>query len=87
MENNTPTISKIKSYYIGKIKDAAHDKLAKTDWYIIRFTEEQVEIPQEVRNERDSVRLECNNLESSINSSETKEDLQSLMSSIIAFIR
>ena len=41
---------------LAKVKSEAQTYLNDTDWYVVRFTEQGVEIPQEVKDKRQECR-------------------------------
>jgi hypothetical protein len=66
------SLSEIKENKISFIKSTYGDKLSNTDWYVIRSIEKGIAIPQEIIDERDALRAECDAHEANINSKTTK---------------
>jgi hypothetical protein len=62
-----PDLATSKANKISELKLAARGVLADSDWYIIRNTEEAVDIPSDVSNHRDSVRTYTSTAEGEIN--------------------
>jgi len=77
-------IGDIKSYglkglEIAKIKAQAGGLLAPTDWYVIRYQEDNTKtIPTDVATYRNEVRAKSDEMESQINACGTVEDLKTL---------
>lgn len=65
----------LKSQFVAQIKDTAGKLLASTDWYIIRKTERNVDIPAEIALKRTQIVTEANRLETDIKASTTVEAL------------
>jgi hypothetical protein len=65
----------LKSQFVAQIKDTAGKLLASTDWYIIRKTERNVDIPAEIALKRTQIVTEANRLENDIKASTTVEAL------------
>lgn len=72
----TETLSELKEAKISSLKQTYRDKLAQTDWYIIR-AQEGVAAPQEILDARSTLRSECNTHEAAINALTTKANVQS----------
>lgn len=74
----------LKGLEIAKIKAQAGGLLAPTDWYVIRYQEDNTKIiPTNVANYRSAVRTKSDEMESLINACGSVEDLKILFSYII----
>ena len=67
------TIEKFKQTKIEDIKINALSKLNKTDWYITRKAEKNIDIPEAITVERDTIREQVNTKEIEINNLTTKK--------------
>ena len=65
----------LKSQYVAQVKDTAGKLLNATDWYVIRKSERNVEVPSEVALKRTQIVAEANRLETDIQASTTVEAL------------
>jgi hypothetical protein len=63
------------------IRTTAHDILSPTDWYITRYTETQVEVPENISVFRSTIRTEAQTKITQVNSQETLEDLKDYLRS------
>ena len=69
----------LKGLEIAKIKAQAGGLLAPTDWYVIRYQEDNTKtIPTDVATYRNEVRAKSDEMESQINACGTVEDLKNL---------
>ena len=69
----------LKGLEIAKIKAQAGGLLAPTDWYVIRYQEDNTKtIPTDVATYRNNVRVKSDEMESQINACGTVEDLKTL---------
>ena len=69
----------LKGLEIAKIKAQAGGLLAPTDWYVIRYQEDNTKtIPTDVATYRSEVRAKSDEMESQINACGTVEDLKTL---------
>jgi len=69
----------LKGLEIAKIKTQAGGLLAPTDWYVIRYQEDNTKtIPTDVATYRNEVRAKSDEMESQINACGTVEDLKTL---------
>ena len=81
---NDKQVGDIKSYglkglEIAKIKAQAGGLLAPSDWYVIRYQEDNTKtIPTDVATYRNNVRAKSDEMESQINACGTVEDLKTL---------
>jgi len=73
--------NEIISYYKSQVKDHAYDLLKSSDWMAYRKADAGIEIPDEWFYFRKSVREESSTKESSINSIETIEELETYIRS------
>ena len=60
---------------ITDLKNRFNLKLAKTDWYIIRKAERNIDIPSAITTERNSLFVELETKESEINALTDKADI------------
>lgn len=65
------TVAELKEQKIANLKSIYNQKLAETDWYIIR-SQEGISVPQSVLDSREALRNECATHEDAINSKTTK---------------
>jgi len=70
--NITETLSELKKQRIMILKESYNNLLSKTDWYITRYNELSIPIPQDISNQRAQLREECNSHEMAINNLNTK---------------
>jgi len=63
------------------IRTTTHSILSPTDWYITRFTETQVEVPENITVFRSTIRSEAQTKITTVNSKETLEDLKDYLRS------
>lgn len=68
----------LKNKWIAKQKESANSLLAPTDWYVIRKSESDVAIPDDVNTYRASVRTICGTREDQINACTTTDELAAL---------
>ena len=68
----------LKSQFIAQVKQTAGSILAQTDWYVTRQAETGVATPTEVADYRVAIRAKANELENSIKSCATVEELAQL---------
>ena len=69
----------LKGLEIAKIKAQAGGLLAPTDWYVIRYQEDNTKtIPTDIATFRNEVRAKSDEMESQINACGTVEDLKTL---------
>tara|TARA_R100000734_G_scaffold13778_1_gene10192 strand:+ start:3599 stop:4069 length:471 start_codon:yes stop_codon:yes gene_type:complete len=66
------TVAELKAQKIANLKHLYNNKLAKTDWYVIRAAEGGTAIPSDIATERSDLRTECATKESEINAKTTK---------------
>ena len=70
------TLEELKAEKIQQVKRQAYNLLKETDWYIVRQQETGKEIPQDVLDERQSIRNQSEVIEQEISELETKEELR-----------
>jgi len=75
LEEDGSTTKGLKSQFVAQVKDTAGKLLNATDWYVIRKSERNVEIPAEVALKRTQIVTESNRLEIDINGTTTVEEL------------
>lgn len=69
-------IDDLKNTLISQVKQTAQSILLQTDWMVVKSIETETPLKSSVKIFRDLVRKTSNDLETSINSSETIEELQ-----------
>ena len=69
------TIEELKESHIKDLKARGYNELQKTDWYVWRKTEKDINIPDTISSERDAIREKINTKESEINALTTKKDI------------
>ncbi len=69
------TLDELKESQIEDLKARGHLELQKTDWYVWRKTEKNIDIPNTISSERDAIREKINTKESEINALTTKKDI------------
>lgn len=67
------SLTELKELKINQLKFNTTNKLKETDWCIIRSIERNIDIPQEVTNERELILTDFNTKEAEINSLDTKK--------------
>ena len=71
----------LKTNCIKEVKAHANSILAKTDWYVYRFAERNVEVPENIATHRAAIITESNRLEAAIIAVTDVEELISVMNS------
>ena len=61
------TLSELKEEAIANYKHRINNELAKTDWYIIRSIDNGTEVPSDISEARENLRVQSQNVESEIN--------------------
>ena len=57
IEASTPEeIAEQENQQKQELKRQAHEELLKTDWYVVRFVERGIEIPEEILQQRQAIR-------------------------------
>ena len=69
------TIEELKEGQIKDLKARGHLELQKTDWYIWRKIEKNIDIPNNISSERDAIKEKINTKESEINALTTKKNI------------
>jgi len=69
------TVEELKENEIKDLKARGHLKLEKTDWYVWRKVEKNINIPNAISSERDEIRQKINTKESEINALVTKKNI------------
>jgi len=70
----------LKYTWTAQVKDTAGKMLAQSDWYVVRKSEKNIDIPAEVTTKREAIRTECNRLETAIAACTTVEELINVVS-------
>ena len=68
----TQTVAELKEVKIANLKAIYNNKLAETDWYIVREAEGGTAAPQSILDDRAALRTECGTKEAEINAKTTK---------------
>ena len=71
------TLAELKEQQINNFKGQIGGKLAQTDWYIIRNTDNGTEIPADITTARAELRTQSNTVETEINALTTKKAVMS----------
>ena len=72
VEQDDVSVDKVKEQAIANYKNRIGNELAKTDWYVIRSVDNGTEIPSEISEARENLRVQSQNVESEINAITTK---------------
>ena len=67
------TVAELKEQKIADLKQNIGSKLAKTDWYIIRESDNGEATPQSIKDERATLRTQSDSIEAAINALTTKK--------------
>lgn len=67
------SLSELKELKINQLKFNTTNKLKETDWYIIRSIERNIDIPQEITDERELILSDFDAKEAEINALDTKK--------------
>jgi hypothetical protein len=76
---------KMQSFQINRARSITSKKLEATDWYVIRKTETEVQIPADIAAERATIKEKFNTLEAAILSATTENIYQTIKDANIAF--
>tara|TARA_B100001939_G_scaffold277706_1_gene246065 strand:- start:122 stop:604 length:483 start_codon:yes stop_codon:yes gene_type:complete len=71
------TLAELKTKQINNFKSQIGNKLAETDWYIIRNADNGSEIPADITTARADLRTQSNTVETEINALTTKKAVMS----------
>ena len=66
------TVAELKEQKIANLKHLYNNKLAQTDWYVVRAAEGGTAVPSDIATERSDLRTQCATKESEINAKTTK---------------
>ena len=69
------TIEELKQNQIKDLKAIGYMELEKTDWYVWRKSEKNIDIPDTISSERDEIREKINAKELEINALNTKKEV------------
>ena len=69
------TIEELKQNQIKDLKAIGYMELEKTDWYVWRKSEKNIDIPDTISSERDEIREKINTKELEINALNTKKEV------------
>ena len=69
------TLAQLKEKQIEEAKIFARTFLYNTDWYVVRKAEKGTAIPDDIEDQRDNIRIACNNHETAINALNTKAEV------------
>ena len=73
VEKELDSLEDLKTSKIVELKTNANVKLAKTDWFLLRKTEKNIEVPENITILRDGIRLLVDSKETEINALTDKE--------------
>jgi hypothetical protein len=71
----TETVAELKEAKIEQLKIYTNRELEKTDWYVIRKAERNIDIPSEITTERNNLFVELETKENEINALTNKADI------------
>jgi len=71
----TETLEELKTKRINHFKSMVNSKLAKTDWYVIRKTDNNDAIPSDVQTARTNLRTQSATVETEINALTEKKEV------------
>ena len=71
----TETLDELKTKRINHFKSQVNSKLAKTDWYVIRKTDNNDAIPSDVQTARTNLRTQAATVETEINALTEKKEV------------
>jgi hypothetical protein len=74
-KNISETVEELKERKLKDLQICTNLKLAKTDWYITRLYERNVDIPDSVKTERSNILTDHNTKQSELNLLTTKADI------------
>ncbi len=66
------TLDELKAKRINDFKSKVNSELSKTDWYIIRSIDNGTEVPSDITDAREELRIQTETVESEINAITTK---------------
>jgi hypothetical protein len=69
----------IKTTFIQEVKSQQGSLLAQTDWAVIRKTDTNIDIPANIQQWRNEIRLTASTMEDAISQATTIQDLENLM--------
>ena len=69
----------IKTTFIQEVKSQQGSLLAQTDWAVIRKTDTNIDIPTNIQQWRNEIRLTASTMEDAISQATTIQDLENLM--------
>jgi len=79
-ENGNQLITKgLKSNFIEQVKQQQGSLLSQTDWAVIRKTDTNIDIPANIQQWRNEIRLTASIMEDAISQATTVQDLENLM--------
>ena len=78
---NPKDLDQLKDQWTGKVKSTAGSMLAQSDWYIVRRSDNGVEVPEEVSARRTEIRAFSEVKEGAIASCETVDELAAYLTS------
>ena len=76
---NAKDLAELKTTWVSIQKESASSLLSPYDWYVIRKSEKEVDIPTNISTYRDAVRSACSNREQEINAAANVEALKTLI--------
>ena len=69
------TVAELKTQKIANLKHLYNQKLAETDWYVVRAAEGGSAVPSDIATERSDLRTECATKEAEISALTTKASI------------
>jgi len=67
VDSNVQMVTRgLKYTWIQQVKQTANSMLSQSDWYVVRKSEKNVDIPADIVTKRDAIRAECDRLETAI---------------------
>jgi hypothetical protein len=81
--SNAKDLAELKTTWVSIQKESASSLLSPYDWYVIRKSEKEVDIPTNISTYRDAVRSACSTREQEINAAANVEALIAIVDGTI----
>ena len=81
--SNAKDLTELKTTWVSIQKESASSLLSPYDWYVIRKSEKEVDIPTNISTYRDAVRSACSTREQEINAAANVEALIAIVDGTI----
>ena len=81
--SNAKDLTELKTTWVSIQKESASSLLSPYDWYVIRKSEKEVDIPTNISTYRDAVRSACSTREQEINAAANVEALATIVDGTI----